>query len=169
MKRMIGMGLWGVGSWCAPAHRPARSSVFRHKGEIVVSFNRGTPPFCMEVKGELAGLDVDLARFMADALGVKPKFIFPAVYDEQIPKLLAGESGYDDRRHDPHGPARLERQFQRPLFRGEPGRLGPRGPNRTTGPILFRSLGDPGAAHLASNSIPPWSNFAERALCRRVP
>ncbi len=62
------------------------------KGEIVVSLNRNTPPFCMESKGELIGLDVDLARLMADALGVKVKFIFPDTYEEQIPKLLACDS-----------------------------------------------------------------------------
>jgi polar amino acid transport system substrate-binding protein len=62
------------------------------KGELVVSLNRNTPPFCMEAKGALIGLDVDLARLMADTLGVKVKFIFPAAYEEQIPKLLAGEA-----------------------------------------------------------------------------
>src|SRR5512143_1103265 len=62
------------------------------KGEITVSLNRGSPPFCMEVKGELTGLDVDLARLMADSLGVRLKFIFPDRYEEHIPKLLAGEA-----------------------------------------------------------------------------
>jgi polar amino acid transport system substrate-binding protein len=62
------------------------------KGEILVSLNRGTPPFCMEIKGELIGLDVSLGRLIADALGVKPRFVFPGNYEEQIPKLLAGEA-----------------------------------------------------------------------------
>jgi polar amino acid transport system substrate-binding protein len=62
------------------------------KGEIVVSLNRGTPPFCMEVKGELTGLDVDLALLLADYLGVKPRFRFPDAYEEHIPSLLAGEA-----------------------------------------------------------------------------
>jgi polar amino acid transport system substrate-binding protein len=62
------------------------------KGEIVVSLNRGSPPFCMDIKGELTGLDVDLARLLADYLKVKPRFLFPDDYEEHIPKLLAGEA-----------------------------------------------------------------------------
>ncbi len=60
--------------------------------ELVVSLNRDTPPFCMVAKGRLIGIDVDLARLMAEEMGVKVKFIFPAAYDEQIPRLLAGEA-----------------------------------------------------------------------------
>jgi polar amino acid transport system substrate-binding protein len=62
------------------------------KGEITVSLNRGYPPFAMEKDGKIIGLDVDLAKLLADYLGVKVKFIRPETYDQQIPKLLAGES-----------------------------------------------------------------------------
>ena len=62
------------------------------KGEIVVSLNRGYPPFSMIIDKQLRGLDVDLANLMADYLGVKVRFIRPETYDQQIPKLLAGES-----------------------------------------------------------------------------
>ena len=62
------------------------------KGEIVVSLNRGYPPFSMEKDGRIFGLDVDLAHLLADYLKVKVKFIRPPSYDQQIPKLLAGES-----------------------------------------------------------------------------
>ena len=46
----------------------------------------------MEVKGERIGLEVDLAKLIAQALGVKVKFVIPQLFGEQIPKLLAGES-----------------------------------------------------------------------------
>jgi polar amino acid transport system substrate-binding protein len=62
------------------------------KGHIVVSLNKGYPPFCMEVHNELTGLDVDLAKLIGDYLGVKVKFVLPALYKDQIPKLIAGES-----------------------------------------------------------------------------
>ena len=62
------------------------------KGEITVSLNRGYPPFSMEKDGRIFGLDVDLAYLLADYLKVKAKFIRPQTYDQQIPKLLAGES-----------------------------------------------------------------------------
>ena len=62
------------------------------KGEMVVSLNKGYPPFAMEVDGQLRGLDVDLARLLADYLGVNVRFVRPERYDQQIPMLLAGES-----------------------------------------------------------------------------
>ena len=64
----------------------------KDKGEIVVSVNKGYPPFCVVGKDEIIGLDVDLAKLIADYLGVKVKFIMPDLYKDQIPKLLAGES-----------------------------------------------------------------------------
>ncbi len=75
-----------------PGVRAGEMQRIMEKGELVVSLNRNTPPFCMEAKGQLVGLDVDLARLVADAMGVKLKFIFPAAYEEQLPRLLAGES-----------------------------------------------------------------------------
>jgi len=62
------------------------------KGEMVVSLNNGYPPFAMMVEGQLRGLDVDLARLLADYLGVKVRFVRPERYDQQIPMLLAGDS-----------------------------------------------------------------------------
>lgn len=62
------------------------------KGVITVSLNREYPPFAMQTDGKLFGLDVDLAHLLAEYLGVKVRFIQPQSYDQQIPKLLAGES-----------------------------------------------------------------------------
>lgn len=62
------------------------------KGVITVSLNRDYPPFSMEKEGTVFGLDVDLAHLMAEILNVKVIFIRPNTYDQQIPKLLAGES-----------------------------------------------------------------------------
>ena len=63
-----------------------------NKGELRVSLNKGYPPFCIIENNKIQGLDVDLAKLIADYLGVKVKFITPSLYKEQIPKLLAGES-----------------------------------------------------------------------------
>ena len=62
------------------------------KGELVVSLNKGYPPFSMLIDSQPAGLDVDLARLLAEYLGVKVRFIRPDSYDRQIPGLLSGES-----------------------------------------------------------------------------
>ena len=62
------------------------------KGELVVSLNKGYPPFSMLIDSQPAGLDVDLARLLADYLGVKVRFIRPDSYDQQIPRLLSGDS-----------------------------------------------------------------------------
>ena len=64
----------------------------REKGEIVVSLNRDYPPFSMIKENTPIGLDVDLAQLLADSLDVDIRFIRPETYDQQIPKLLAGES-----------------------------------------------------------------------------
>ncbi len=62
------------------------------KGELVVSLNKGYPPFSMLIEGQPAGLDVDLARLLANYLGVNVRFIRPESYDQQIPRLLSGDS-----------------------------------------------------------------------------
>ena len=62
------------------------------KGELVVSLNMGYPPFSIVENDKIQGLDADLAKLVADHLGVKIRFILPELYKEQIPKLLAGES-----------------------------------------------------------------------------
>ena len=77
---------------CVPICWAGEIERIQEKGEIVVSLNRGYPPFSMEKDGRIFGLDVDLAYLLADYLKVKAKFIRPQTYDQQIPKLLAGES-----------------------------------------------------------------------------
>ena len=62
------------------------------RGELVVSLNRDYPPFVIMTNGRPSGLDVDLATLLAEYLGVKVRFVQPETYDQQIPKLLAGES-----------------------------------------------------------------------------
>lgn len=62
------------------------------RGELVVSLNKGYPPFAMMEGERVIGLDADLARLLADYLGVDLRFIWPETYDQQIPRLLAGES-----------------------------------------------------------------------------
>lgn len=64
----------------------------RERGTITVSLNRDYPPFSMQEGDTLLGLDVDLALLLAGLLDVKATFIRPETYDQQIPKLLAGES-----------------------------------------------------------------------------
>jgi polar amino acid transport system substrate-binding protein len=76
----------------SPASWSGEIERIREKGEITVSLNRGYPPFCIEKDGKVFGLDVDLANLLADYLSVKVKFIRPEKYDQQIPKLLNGES-----------------------------------------------------------------------------
>lgn len=61
-------------------------------GVINVSLNRDYPPFSLEKSGSIIGLDVDLAYLLASYLNVKVSFIRPETYDQQIPKLLAGEA-----------------------------------------------------------------------------
>ena len=42
-----------------------------NKGELRVSLNKGYPPFCIIENNKIQGLDVDLAKLIADYLGVK--------------------------------------------------------------------------------------------------
>ena len=91
MKKLLGwvcvfVGLLSCGAQAAEMAR------IHHKGEMVVSLNRGYPPFSMKIDGKLTGLDVDLARLIGDFLKVKVRFIRPQHFGDQIPKLLAGES-----------------------------------------------------------------------------
>lgn len=92
MKRTLTWAFLGIGLLAGAAAHAAELERIQAQGTIVVSLNRETPPFCMEVKGEPVGIDVDLARRLADYLGVAVRFIFPADYADQIPRLLAGES-----------------------------------------------------------------------------
>ncbi len=77
---------------CLPLVRAGEIERIRAKGELVVSLNKGYPPFAMEINGQTAGLDVDLAHLLAEYLGVKVRFIQPDSYDQQIPGLLAGKA-----------------------------------------------------------------------------
>lgn len=68
------------------------------KGELVVGTSGAQPPMTATTKkGELIGLDVDIAKTMADALGVKVKFVsmpfaklLPALEANQVDIILSG-------------------------------------------------------------------------------
>ncbi len=91
MKKLLGWVCIFVGLLSCTA-QAAEMARIRHKGELVVSLNRGYPPFSMEIGGRLTGLDVDLARLIGDFLKVKVRFIRPRHYGDQISRLLAMES-----------------------------------------------------------------------------
>lgn len=91
MKRYIAVLLFTV--LVVPVVCPAGEiQRIQEKGLLTVSLNRDYPPFSMEKEGTVLGLDVDLAHLMAEWLNVKVRFIRPETYDQQIPRLLAGES-----------------------------------------------------------------------------
>lgn len=61
------------------------------KGEVAVGTSGTQPPMsATNKKGELIGMDVDLSRAMADAMGVKLKFV-PVPFAELLPALEAGK------------------------------------------------------------------------------
>ncbi|MDR1976453.1 MAG: transporter substrate-binding domain-containing protein [Campylobacteraceae bacterium] len=61
------------------------------RGELIVGLEPGYIPFEMKSKkGEVIGFDVDMAKAMADAMGVKLKLI-PTEWDGLIPSLLTGK------------------------------------------------------------------------------
>ena len=91
MKRYL-MVLLSVVPMIPAAARAGEVDRILQEGVITVSLNQDYPPFSMELKGALAGLDVDLANLLADYLGVKVRFIRPETYDQQIPMLLSGKS-----------------------------------------------------------------------------
>lgn len=91
MRRLIFILLLGVFMPPLLTHAGELQRI-RDQGTLTVSLNRDYPPFSMEKGGDIVGLDVDLAHMLADFLGVEVKFIRPETYDQQIPKLLAGES-----------------------------------------------------------------------------
>jgi glutamate transport system substrate-binding protein len=61
------------------------------KGEITIGVKYDVPPFGFKnpQSGAIEGFDVDLGKAVADALGVKPKFI-EAISDNRIPFLQRG-------------------------------------------------------------------------------
>lgn len=59
------------------------------KGELAVGTSGNQPPMIATTKkGEIIGLDADIARAMADAMGVKVKFV-PMSFAELLPALEA--------------------------------------------------------------------------------
>jgi polar amino acid transport system substrate-binding protein len=78
--------------FAAPFAQAGEIERIQAKGELVVSLNKGYPPFSMVLDNQLRGLDVDLAALLADYLGVTIRFIQPETYDQQIPTLLAGKA-----------------------------------------------------------------------------
>jgi polar amino acid transport system substrate-binding protein len=90
LRCILAVGVWLVIG--LPWVQAGQIETIQAKGELVVSINKGYPPFAMQVDGRLAGLDVDLARLLAEYLGVEVRFVQPDDYDQQIPGLLAGRS-----------------------------------------------------------------------------
>ena len=61
------------------------------RGELVVGTSGNMPPFNMTTKqGELIGLDVDLSKYMAAAMGVKLRLVTMSFF-ELLPALEAGK------------------------------------------------------------------------------
>lgn len=80
-------------SFVLAANAAAGSSMERilKKGELVVGTSGTQPPMsAVSKKGELMGLDVDLSKAMADAMGVKLKFA-QMPFAELLPALEAGK------------------------------------------------------------------------------
>jgi len=78
----------GTGVQSAPT--PALQHILQ-KGELVVGTAGSMPPLNMTTKeGEIIGLEADLARFMADAMGVKLKLV-GMPFHKLLSALEAGE------------------------------------------------------------------------------
>jgi polar amino acid transport system substrate-binding protein len=68
------------------------------RGELLVGTSGAQPPMTATTKtGELIGLDIDIAKMMGDALGVKVKFVLlplakliPALEAKQVDIILSG-------------------------------------------------------------------------------
>jgi polar amino acid transport system substrate-binding protein len=75
------------------AKEPASPVIDRilQKGELVVGTAGSMPPLNMTTRdGEIIGLEADLARVIADAMGVKLRFE-PMFFSELLPALEAGK------------------------------------------------------------------------------
>jgi glutamate transport system substrate-binding protein len=72
---------------------PADSTLgkIQNRGEITIGVKYDVPPFGFKnpQSGEVEGFDVDMGRFIAEELGVEPKFI-EAISDNRIPFLEKG-------------------------------------------------------------------------------
>jgi glutamate transport system substrate-binding protein len=72
---------------------PANSTLgkIQERGEITIGVKYDVPPFGFEnpQTNEVEGFDVDMGRFIAEELGVEPKFV-EAISDNRIPFLERG-------------------------------------------------------------------------------
>jgi glutamate transport system substrate-binding protein len=89
-----GGGNGGGGDQAAEAEQfPANSTLGRiqEAGEITIGVKYDVPPFGFEnpQSGEVEGFDVDMGRFIAEELGVEPRFV-EAISDNRIPFLERG-------------------------------------------------------------------------------
>lgn len=97
MKRMITGVLCGalfafgmVGSAAAGDPSPALSKILK-RGELIVAMSGTQPPLnAKNKKGELIGLEVELARILAASLGVKAKLVTKP-FPELLPSLEKGD------------------------------------------------------------------------------
>ena len=79
---------------CSTAVNPAPSATglnrIKQRGELVVGTAASMPPLNMTTKtGEIIGLEVDMARAMADAMNVKLRLV-PTPFPDLLPALAAG-------------------------------------------------------------------------------
>jgi glutamate transport system substrate-binding protein len=87
-------GAGGGGDQAAEAEQfPANSTLgkIQERGEITIGVKYDVPPFGFEnpQTNEVEGFDVDMGRFIAEELGVEPKFV-EAISDNRIPFLERG-------------------------------------------------------------------------------
>ena len=89
-----GGGSGGGGDQAAEVKQyPANSTLgkIQEAGEITIGVKYDVPPFGFEnpQSGEIEGFDVDMGRYIAEELGVEPKFV-EAISDNRIPFLERG-------------------------------------------------------------------------------
>jgi glutamate transport system substrate-binding protein len=89
-----GGGSGGGGDQAAEVKQyPANSTLgkIQDAGEITIGVKYDVPPFGFEnpQSGEIEGFDVDMGRYIAEELGVEPKFV-EAISDNRIPFLERG-------------------------------------------------------------------------------
>jgi glutamate transport system substrate-binding protein len=87
-------GAGGGGNQAGEARQyPANTTLgkIQQRGEITIGVKYDVPPFGFRnpQTGEVEGFDVDMGRFIAEELGVEPKFI-EAISDNRIPFLERG-------------------------------------------------------------------------------
>lgn len=79
---------------CAPGSGPGQVSTLDQivqRGVLKVGMNPGYKPFeTLNAKGEWEGFDVDLARYLADQMGVKLEIV-QTEWDPVIPNLASGK------------------------------------------------------------------------------